>query len=641
MAIDTDFEVQAGTKNIRYIGAAHTLTGAGYYTGLELHRWLQDLADDPNSTPDDFISIASDTPSDKAFDTIITLINAYNIDQTAAEHLYGASIIQLGGADIWDGVQVVAPAGTHMEIIQNGAIEANDFWNSIPFGQGFLGLNADSANGISHQFMLKVRTSGADIDGRRFVATTREFGSVYGERKINGTGRGVNVVALPGGGTDLNNATAEGTVSGWTGITNTTEGYIGIDVNNDTVNEFYYSEWNRDTFSINQFYERMKWLTRRGSVSTIYGLNGEVFRGITHEIDVDTPTGTFNAFEAVSWGTGATAGTAQMLAINSTTAATKMWIQLLTGVIPTDGLVITGGTSSASVAMNVTIVERNISAPFIGASTGSAIIGAYGAGIEALDLTASDLLFDLTDTPRNPPNFVTFSVGGLESGEDNVLVGPRGYRFEYDNEAVSSFVVGETLTFTSPAGTAVVASVLDRGLNGEIVIGPMTSGVVPVDNSTITAGTSGTTADVFGPVSNAVNLRQLTLNGTLSGAAVTAVVVNETIPSDTPSTGTIRVERANGAYSLHPYSAWATSTFTITAHDFSTINATTLDNVFISYIDTVAASATETFTSVYSADRSLFIRVRDGGVTPIKTFETTGTLGSAGGSSTANRISDL
>ena len=43
------------------------------------------------------------------------------------------------------------------------------------------------------------------------------------------------------------------------------EGYALLDVNNNTVDEPYYSEWNRDIYSINQFYERMKWLTRDGS----------------------------------------------------------------------------------------------------------------------------------------------------------------------------------------------------------------------------------------------------------------------------------------------------------------------------------------------------------------------------------------
>jgi len=36
----------------------------------------------------------------------------------------------------------------------------------------------------------------------------------------------------------------------------------------------------------------------------------------------------------------------------------------------------------------------------------------------------------------------------------------------------------------------------------------------------------------------------------------------------------------------------------------------------------------------------LFVRVRDGGASPIKQFETTATLGSNGGSATAIRTSD-
>jgi len=57
-------------------------------------------------------------------------------------------------------------------------------------------------------------------------------------------------------------------------------------------------------------------------------------------------------------------------------------------------------------------------------------------------------------------------------------------------------------------------------------------------------------------------------------------------------------------------------------------------------VATEASFAREIFTGVYASDRSLFIRVRDGGSSPIKTFETTGTLGSSGGSATAIRTSD-
>lgn len=562
MTIATDFEIQ-NDADIRYIGAAHGVSGAGYYTVLELHRWLQDLADDASSAGDDFMDITRNTPSDKSFDTIITLINGYNIDATAAEHLYGGSIIQSAGAEIYDGVQVIATAGCHVEIVQNGAIVAGDFWNSIPFGSSDEGLNPDTANGISHRFILRVRTGGSDIDGRKLLFQTREWGKTFSEFKINGTGRGVNVVPLTYA-DDLNNATSSVTVAGWTTITNVSEGYNGIDVNNDSVLEYYYSEWNKDTYSINQFYERMKYLSRRGTAETIYGLNGELFRGITHEITVDTPTGTFDPFEGVSW----SGGTGQLLAINSPTAPTKMWIQLLTGVAPTDNQVITG-VSTATCQVNVTVVERSLSFPFCGVSTGSALIGSYGFGLEATDLTANDKVFDLTNTLYQAPNYVTFTIGGLVSGEDYVLVAPN-----------------------------------DGG---------------------------------------AIDVNQFTLDGALSGATVTSVVVNEAIPTDTPATGTIRIQRANGAYSRHPYSAVnsGTKTFTITSHDFSSNGAADNANTFISYIDKLASSTSESFTAVYAgSDRSLYIRVRDGGVTPIKTFESTGSLGSAGGSATAVRTSD-
>jgi len=88
------------------------------------------------------------------------------------------------------------------------------------------------------------------------------------------------------------------------------------------------------------------------------------------------------------------------------------------------------------------------------------------------------------------------------------------------------------------------------------------------------------------------------------------------------------------------YTSYTGSTFTIDPVDFSTVNATTGNNVYISYIDKLATSTTESFTGVFASPRSLFIRVRDGGLTPIKTFETTGTLGSAGGSTTVIRTSD-
>lgn len=548
-----DWSIDRQTGNIRYIGDDHSGGAPSYATVIEMHRALQDYADQESAAGDDELDIVSANPSERSTDNIITLINGFNIDDAASEHLYNGSIIQSGGDVIYDGLQNIGTTAA-IQIIQNGAVLSDDWWN---YGGG---LNPDTTNGISHRFMIKVRTGGADIDGRRIIATSRVFGKTYGEFKVNGTSRGINVLAINTS-DDLNNTTSSGTVAGWTTITNT-EGFRQIDVTNDGSVENYYSEWNKDTYTINQFYERMKYLQRDGSASTLYGLSGELFRGITHEIVVDTPSVTdFSAVEAVSW----SGGTGQMLAINDVNAPTKMWIQLLTGVAPTDNQTITGGTSGATCLVNVTVTERAVATPFVGVSTGSSLIGAYGLGLEALDLSASDKVFDLDNTQRQAPNYVTFTVNGLVSG-DRVLV---------TNDQTS-----------------------------------------------------------------AIDYDQMTLNGALTGAAVTSVVVTGSIPADTPATGTIRIERADGTYSRHPYSAWSGSTFTITSHDFSTNNAANGDNVFISYIDTTASSSSLSFTSVYSSDRTLFIRVRDGGATPIKPFESTGTLSSAGGSTTAIRTTD-
>lgn len=548
MAIQDDFSVTRSNGNIRHV------SGTTNYTVIQLHRWLQDVADDASFSGNDELDITDVTPSERSTDNIITLINGYNIDDDAAQYLYDGSIIQDGGATIYDGILVFANAGMYLNIIQNGALATN-FWTT--------GINADAANGISHRFLLKVRTGGADIDGRRIIGTTREFGFTYSEFKINGTARGNNVLALTYT-ADLNNQTASGTVATWTNITNVTSGYNGIDVNNDAVDEFFYSEWNRDTQSINDLYERMKYLTRRGETTTLYGIQGQLFRGITHEIVVDTPTGTFSAVENISW----SGGTGRLLAINSPTAPTKIWMQLLTGVIPTDNQVITGVTSTATCQVNVTVTERTISQPFCGVSTGSALIGSYGFGVEALDLSASDKVFDLNNTQYSPPNFQSGVVSGLVVGEDYVIV---------------------------------------------------------------TANDTGN-----------IDFNQLTLNGALTGAAVTSVVITGSIPLDTPNTGTIRILRTNGVYTRHTYTAWSGSTFTIGSTNFSTNNAANGANTFISYIDKLATATSESFTVVYTSNRSIFIRVRDGGSgSPIKTFESTTTFGSGGFSVTASRISDL
>lgn len=541
--VAADWSIDRATGNIRYIGDAHGGASPSYVAGIDWYREIGKFGDDLVSSGDDEYDITDKTFGARSTDFIFTLQGIYNIDQTASEHIYDATIIQGANAERWDSiVNYGNPA--HIEIVQDGAIIANDFWNSF----GSAGFNPDATNGISHRFLIKVRTGSADIDGRKLLGQVREFNYTYGEFKINGTSLGLNTLALSEK-LDLNNETTAGTVATWTTIVNDNEGYVGIDADGNAANEFYYSNWELAARTKNEFYERLKWLTRRGSAETIYGLSGELFRGITHEITIDTPTGTFQEPEALSW----TGGTGQLLAIDSVTAGTKMWIQLLTGSAPTDNTTITGGTSTATADVNVTVVERTPDTPFVGASTGTAIIGSYGLGIGADDLTASDKLIDLTNTQRIPPNNVTVTLNGLVSGEDAVIM------------------------------------------------------------------TNNNAGDV--------DYAQFTLQTNLTTDNVTSVVITTTIPSDTPTTGYIRVQDDNGRYRRLHYSSRATNTFTIDEtsgeEDFATVNATNPRNVYLEYISTVAGSTSESVTYVHSgSDRTFFVRVRDGGTSPTKTFET-------------------
>ena len=95
--VQADWSIDNATGDIRYIGGDHGASPT-YATVIELHRFLQDLADDASFVGDDELDITVVTPSDRSTDNIITLINGYNIDDNAAEHLYDGSIIQAGGA---------------------------------------------------------------------------------------------------------------------------------------------------------------------------------------------------------------------------------------------------------------------------------------------------------------------------------------------------------------------------------------------------------------------------------------------------------------------------------------------------------------------------------------------------------------
>jgi len=777
MAIADDFSIDV-SGNVRRTG-----TAAANHSCLAFKEFLGGLSDDAQAAGDDIVDIVTEMPILRTTDQIFEIPTTHNIDDTAARHLFGGSISQNDGDDLWAGLEIqgTVVAGTEPVIIQDGKV-LPAYWGT--------GINA-GGNVIS-SMMIKVREGGADIDGKRITVRAGEFNDQFSESLVT-LGTGVTVAFLQTG-DDIFNDTADTTVRAWS-ISNI-EGLRLLDIDGDTVNEEYYSEYDKDTQSVNDTYEFSKLSQARAGivlsgtdtltdytidnativgqaqsfttlavamklsearfnikidtgtptgplhaelyastagviptgaalatsepvlaslittayaetifrfndnvtmsastqycivirhpdgaagdffavegaasgsvggenaaaedpVSTwtavgaadlnftvkgcplLYGRAGELHRGITHSVVYDGEAGAgFTELSQIFWGTritydgesgtfevgryvefqpsgggtkknggkilfddtagnvlyvaledstgagagqlldndiitqiGGTAASANIattivdddkaggigviLALDDDGAAGNLYIQVIHGVAPVDNLRMSQALADFAL-VNVTVTARTINPEFIGISTGTNIIGAYGIGFEAADVGSSDLLQDLSGTQNTPPNNVTFTVTALVSG-DRVLVGPR--------------------------------------------------------------------------TGSALNRAQLVTDVTLSAASETQIQCSTAIPAGTPTSGTgagntrVRVELDSGIYKRVPYDSFSGNDFAITVgpeDDFTGDNATAGNNVFVAYIDVAADATTEAYSAVHTTDVDLIVRVRDGGATPIKPFD--------------------
>ena len=390
MAIGDDFEIQAD-GDIRHV------SGTSTYTVLELHRWLQDLAYDSTSVNDDFMGIVYNRPSIRATDQIITLINGYNIDDNAAEYLYGGSITQQDGSVQYSGLQVLGSvnSSTTLNIVQNNTL-LTPYWGT--------GLN--NAGQILLQILVKSRTADADIDGKRIRVQARTWGDSYAFFNVT-LGEGVAVAAISTV-ADAQNDSDATSVSAYN-VTNT-EGYQTIDLNDGQGAEPYYSKWtyNSEGDELKAMYEWAKYVQRYGSSETIHGIDGELFLGITHSYDYDTEAGTaFVEDDVITWDDGTTQGTGLLLALDA--AGDKVHMQLLTGEAPIDGQTITNEATTGTHALNGAPTQRTVPNVFLGTYTGT-LIGAFGVGVDADDLRTQDEIVDLNGDSHNPPNIVDTTV---------------------------------------------------------------------------------------------------------------------------------------------------------------------------------------------------------------------------------------
>lgn len=615
------------------------------YSPLNLHRMLADLNDDENISGDDDLSRVDPTPSGRSTDEIISLLGTVAISDTVAQHMYGGSISQASGATLYSGldVQVTSPnADTQPILIQNNAIVTN-YWKNA--------YCPDSIKG-NVRVMLKTRVEGVDIDGRRVKGKLAEFGHSY---FIGGTTLGNATTALALFSTvDGNNNTAVGTVAGAPYNTIVvTEGYQTIDYNNGNGATPYGLSVDFGSATSKQTYERTKYIQRRGTAESLFGRDATYFDGVNLNFPYDGESGgPFTEDEILAWGTVVTYNSqtvnltlgevvtfsggsrGRLIYLNDAGATGTLVFDMGGNALPAPAETMTGLTSGgngtlATVGTNTAAGTGTLVALNDAGATGnlyvSRLTGVLPVNNSEVYGSTSKALCLVNGTPST--RTVNNQFIGVYTGTNFQT------NFGIAINATDAIVGDQLLNF---AGVAQAPPNNQQGTVTGLKIGDTVT-VYPWDGSTL---------DINGDAEP--NFNEMLLATALVAGVTTVVNVGTgNIPSGTPASGYLRIERdSDGNYDLVQYSSHdGDDQFTLvgTAPSAAAIG----NDVMRALIDTEAvADGSTSYTAVYVATAvPVSITVKNGYSSakngPIKVFKTTSTWAAAGFSVGAVRTSDV
>jgi len=412
----SQFKVSAN-GDVRYVAGTDT------FHVWWLHRSLQKIAWEFSISGDDEINLSKPNPSvSEALGTIITLQDhssnysvRYNVTDAEAEYFFGGSIEQQTAGSSTDRYSAlivlgsVNNASTQLQIILNNSL-LTSHWGT--------GKNQTDGSTLL-RVLVKTIDNGSVIDGQRVIVKANEWGDTFAVWRTT-LGLGEKVAAINTA-SDPQNNTLQATVDAYVGISNV-EGYQLIDVGTGG-DKPYLSKWTYGANDKKALYESVKSQMARGTASTIYGIDGNLFTGgptFSCTLDAGAGAESWVQNEIVSWGTG----TGILMAVDDPddNAASEMWIHLLTGVNPTSSETILGAAASNGVNVVTTLTQ---SPNLLGQFTGSAWIGAFGLGFDSTEVTKDDAINPLDNSgPIAPPNNVTAQVIVNGTTNAHVLLAP-------------------------------------------------------------------------------------------------------------------------------------------------------------------------------------------------------------------------
>lgn len=614
------------------------------YMPLHLHRLLQDLNDDGDISGNDDLSRIDPTASGKDTNDIVNLLSNITITDEIAQHMYGGSISQDDGDTLYSGVdiQVTSPnEDTQPILIQNDAIVTN-YWKNA--------FMPDSIAG-NVRILLPTRKDGVDFDWKRVKGKLSEFGDSF---FVGGTTLSVGKTALAlFSSTDGNNQTAVGTVAGAPYNTIVvTEGYQTMNYNNGNGATPFGLKVDFGSASSKQTYERTKYIQRRGTSETLFGLNAQYVDGINLNFAYDNESGgPFSENEKLAWGlvvtynsqttnlsigevvnfSGGSKG--RLIYMNDGGATGTLIFDMNGNTIPTVSETMTGVTSGGDGTI---------------ATVGSNTSAGTGLLIALDDQGATGNLYCQRLTGVKPVN--NQAIYGMTSNASCDVDGTPATR-TINNQFWGIYTGANHQT---NFGLGLDSS---DALLGDIFPNLLGVNQEPPDNQygvvtglkegdTVTCYPwDGTSYDINGDAEPDYN--EMTLAAGLTGGVSTQIDVGAgNIPNNTPPSGYLRVERDSDSnldlieYSAHDGDRYFTLVGTAPS------DAAISNTVMRAFLDEEkTADGNASFLVVRSApDTKCTIRVQNGYGSakngPIKPYPTTATLGATGFSVGATRTSD-
>ena len=346
MAITTDFSISA-TGDVLHV------SGTTVYSVLELHQWLQDLADDASYTGNDLLDILAPNPSkldgprDAAVASRLNLLTSgsviFNIDDTAAQFINFGSIKQSSAATQYSGLKTIGGivAASPIYVVQNGS-KITTFWSN-----GHI------------QILVKVKTGGSLIDSGNVTAFSRKWQQTYSHFDVNLAAGGESNAALSTA-ADGNVVLSEGSAAALSAKVTVTFGDTTQDLGNGNGSKLYKGTIAlTSSCTLQEAYQYLQYLTRENSAATLNSIPGWRYR-VLNAAYTEIPSAPFGTFAGGSffiaqgwWITGVLAGEAtkyQLIAHDGTVQTPPTLIGITVGnLVSGDRVLVTRDNGSGEI----------------------------------------------------------------------------------------------------------------------------------------------------------------------------------------------------------------------------------------------------------------------------------------------------